>query len=260
MPIDFSSPSNHQTYASRSADASWFDQMRDVLQGQIPERVADIGCGGGIYTRAWREFGAHTVVGIDMSAPQIALAQAETADAAITWAVANAYATSLADASQDLVFNRAVIHHLQDHPAAMAEAYRILAPGGLMIVQDRTIEDVLQPESPQHFRALFFREYPGLLETEYQRRPVHNTFTQVLSDAGFSDIQSVSFWETRRTYRNADELRVDLLARTGRSILHDLTDEELHHLTDTILANATGHFPLAESDRWTMWTARKPGQ
>jgi hypothetical protein len=40
------------------------------------------------------------------------------------------------------------------------------------------------------------------------------------------------FSERRRTYANLKELNADLHARTGRSILHGLTDEELSRLAD----------------------------
>lgn len=125
-------------------------------------------------------------------------------------------------------------------------------------MQDRTIEDVLQPASPEHFRAMFFTAFPRLVATERRRRPETNAFTHILEVTGFDAPATITFWETRRTYQTDEELRSDLLARTGRSILHQLNDTELQSLTETILEASAGHFPLKERDRWTIWTATKP--
>lgn len=48
----------------------------------------------------------------------------------------------------------------------------------------------------------------------------------------FSFIPSMMYTRerTRRSYTNFNELREDLLSRTGRSILHELSDEELADL------------------------------
>jgi len=257
MPIDFHDPGNAHTYAARHADPGWFTQVRDVLGGHEPGQVMDIGCGGGIYSRAWRQLGAESVTGLDFS-QQMVNDAAATDDPAVTFVVASAYETGLAPESCDIVFSRAVVHHLDDHAAAFTEAFRILKKGGMLIVQDRTIEDVMQPASPQHIRAHFFSVFPRLLDQERARRPDTEDFRTTLRRIGFSSPSVQTFWETRRTYQSADELKQDLLARTGRSILHGLSDAELQVLTTTILESSSGQYPIDEQDRWTMWIAHKP--
>lgn len=259
MPIDFNAPENENTYAKRSADESWLEHMRSLLGDRTIGRVADIGCGGGIYSRAWRSLGAQSVVGLDASAQMVADSRAATSDAAITFEEATTDETGLEGGSCDIVFSRAVIHHLSDHERAFAEAFRILKPGGMVIVQDRTIEDVEQPSSPKHLRGWIFELYPTLLNEERRRRPVTEDFQEVLSHVGLVGIATDTFWENRRTYATPEELREDILARTGRSILHELSDGDLRTLADTLTLVTTGMYPLTEHDRWTMWTATKPG-
>lgn len=258
MPIDFHDTANAKTYASRWAHEGWFQQMLSILGEREPGSVADVGCGGGIYSRAWRELGASQVIGIDSSIQMIEDGRAATNDPAIQFRVANAYETGIDANHCDVVFSRAVIHHLENYAAAMAEAFRIIKPGGMLIVQDRSIEDVLQPASPQHFRAHFFSLYPNLLEIERQRRPETGALSATLMRVGFESPSIATMWEARRSYQTPEELRDDIRARTGRSILHELCDDELATLTDAILAASEGHFPLEERDRWTIWSATKP--
>jgi hypothetical protein len=78
-----------------------------------------------------------------------------------------------------------------------------------------------------------------------------------LHAVGFSSVQALSLWETRRIYANPTELADDLRARTGRSILHALTDAELDRLIAHILAQFPPSQPITERDRWTIWQASK---
>src|SRR5260370_21769323 len=74
MAIDFHSKTNRSTYAGRLADAGWAGAIRHIVD-PTGKRVADIGCGGGIYSRAWRELGAHEVLGVDFSEAMVAAAR-----------------------------------------------------------------------------------------------------------------------------------------------------------------------------------------
>jgi ubiquinone/menaquinone biosynthesis C-methylase UbiE len=257
--IDFHSQSVSGTYTSRTAGEDWGRSIRTIVdpQGAI---VADIGCGGGIYSRAWSDLGASRVVGIDFSTQMVSDATAaSTGFPALTFSQGNATDTGLPDAWVDIVFERALIHHLPDPGAAFAEARRILKPGGVLIVQDRTMDDVLQPASPSHFRGYFFEAFPRLLEIERRRRPDASAVAKAMTHVGFTEISSAPVPEVRRTYASLDELQTDLRARTGRSILHELTDSELDLLIGQISERVADSFPLREVDYWTIWTATSPG-
>jgi len=56
MPIDFHDEQNKQTYATRNADESWISLIKDTVVVSNT-RIADIGCGGGIYTKALIKMG-----------------------------------------------------------------------------------------------------------------------------------------------------------------------------------------------------------
>lgn len=258
MPVDFHSHAIKGTYASRTADTSWKDAMLAILDPRSA-MVADIGCGGGIYTRAWAELGARSVTGVDFSPRMVDDAAEHTADlGSVQVLQGDATATPIPDGTIDVVFSRAVIHHLPDIGAAFDEAFRILSPGGTIIVQDRTIEDVQKPASAQHLRGWFFELFPHLMDIEAARRPAASIVNERLEYAGFSEIGMQSLFEFRRRYESARLLRDDLRARTGRSILHELDDDKLESLIEHVVDRVTDSMPLEEGDYWTVWSARKP--
>jgi ubiquinone/menaquinone biosynthesis C-methylase UbiE len=252
--IDFHSETIRGTYARRDADTGWADAMTGIVD-PIGKRVADVGCGGGIYSQAWRTLGAADVVGVDFSSQMVADARARTPGlTGVAFQQGDAANTGLAPASRDIVFQRALIHHLKSYEPAFAEARRVLVAGGRLIVQDRTPSNVALPGSPRHLRGWFFERFPRLLDIETGRRPTSDTVKQAMRAAGFGDIQTRTLWEVRRTYATVDELEHDLAARTGRSILHALDDGELRDLI-AFIRERIGAAPIVEKDCWTIWSA-----
>ena len=85
---------------------------------------------------------------------------------------------------------------------------------------------------------------------------------QTLRQVGFLRTEERKVWETRAIYANLDSLTADLLARTGRSILHELTDNELQDFVTYITyieehaLNDDGT-EIVEQDRWTIWSGMK---
>lgn|SRR5690606_24347948 len=73
MTIDFFDPGNRFSYASRTASSEWKALMQSVTDLRDID-VADIGCGGGIYSRAMAEMGAR-VTGVDFSGEMLAAAR-----------------------------------------------------------------------------------------------------------------------------------------------------------------------------------------
>lgn len=257
MPIDFHDEAQRLTYAARQADDSWRDAMRSLVD-PVGLRVADIGCGGGIYCAAWRELGATSVTGVDFSAAMISGAREHLAGVSgVTLLQGDAYATGLDDDSADVVFARALVHHLDDLAACFREAARVLAPGGTLIVQDRTLEDASRPGSASHLRGRFFEAFPRLLDVERGRRPSRAAVEEALTAAGFGRVRAVPLEEQRRTYDGRAEVRADLMARTGRSILHELDDTELARLADHVTADLPETGVIRETDPWTVWAATR---
>lgn len=260
MTIYFFDPGNRFSYASRTASSEWKALMQSVTDLRDID-VADIGCGGGIYSRAMAEMGAR-VTGVDFSGEMLAAARRQKTARPIRWIQADAADTGLPDSSCDLVLLRAVIHHFSAEKTAevFKESHRLLRPGGWIVVQDRTPEDCRLPGGPDHLRGYLFERFPRLMEEENRRRPHLHGLERSLQEAGFHMVKTRRFWETRKVFLNFRELEKDFLGRIGRSILHRLSDEELRSLvgfTKEELTRQGVTAPFPDRDRWTLWIARK---
>jgi SAM-dependent methyltransferase len=254
VPINFRDPANRRTYSDREADASWQEAVT-ALVDPAGAHVVDVGCGGGTYLPAWHDLGAAAVTGVDSSAPILEAARESHGHlSGVSFQLGDAADTGLDATSADIVFERALIHHVPDLHAVAVEAARILRPGGILLIQDRTPEDVAQPGSIDHPRGWLFDLYPRLLDVENGRRPDPNQVEAALTAAGFGDVTTTTLWEVRRRYADREDYVAEIAARTGRSILHELDDDELTELVAE-LRRRIPDGPMVEQDRWTFWRA-----
>ncbi|MHA1995412.1 MAG: class I SAM-dependent methyltransferase [Candidatus Hodarchaeales archaeon] len=255
MSINFHDEKNRFKYAKRQVDSDWFKKILEIVNPQ-KKHVIDIGCGGGIYTRAWAQLGTTHVLGLDFSEEMIQTAIELSVNFPNTsFLVGNAISTGLEDQIADIVFERALIHHIADISSCINEVFRLLRSGGMYIIQDRTPEDVAVPASKKHVRGYFFEKFPFLLDIEYKRRPKTNIIQEKLKETGFREIKSYSLWETRKIYQNLAGLTSDLRERTGRSILHEISNKQLEEIINYISFNIQSEKMIIEKDRWTIWSA-----
>jgi ubiquinone/menaquinone biosynthesis C-methylase UbiE len=260
VPIDFHAAQNRYTYASREADPAWRQAISKIVAVN-GKNALDIGGGGGIYIKALAQMGATHVTGVDFSREMLLGAQeyCQGYDN-ITFKVGSALATGLPDEQYDFVLERALTHHLkpEELPTCFAEARRLLRSGGVFIVQNRTPQDCSLPGDTTHLRGYYFERYPRLLTREIARRPDSATMFAALQQAGFHTIEERKLWETVKVYPDITALANELLARTGRSILHELSDDELCSLVDYIRERFTNYDQqIVEQGRWTLWIAHK---
>jgi arsenite methyltransferase len=114
------------------------------------EQVVDLGCGAGVDTvLAAGEVGAQGLaVGVDMLASMAgrarALAEATETDN-VGFVTAEMEALPLPDRSVDAVVSNGSINLAARKSRVLAEAYRVLRPGGRLAVSDLTIQEAQLP-------------------------------------------------------------------------------------------------------------------
>jgi SAM-dependent methyltransferase len=109
------------------------------LAGRV---VIDVGCGDGRLARTLAEAGAAEVIGLECSARQLAKAGALPPHDRVSVREGVAEAMPLPDASAGAVVFFNSLHHvpLARMAAALAEAARVLAPGGLCYIGEPVAE------------------------------------------------------------------------------------------------------------------------
>lgn len=137
------------------------EYLRESLALAEPVPAAlDVGCGTGLSSLALATI-AQRVVGVDASGEMLAAATpAET----IEYVRASAEALPLRDGAFDLVTVSQVIHWL-DRARFVAEARRVLRPGGWLVVYDQHLsprQPRVDAEAWARFREEFHARFPRL--------------------------------------------------------------------------------------------------
>jgi ubiquinone/menaquinone biosynthesis C-methylase UbiE len=147
---------------TRAASPSVLDPLRAALAGAPGRRLADIGGGTGNYARALRDEGWDPVV-IDREPAMLARAGAK----GLETIAGDAQRLPLPDGSVDAAMLVSMLHHVEDPAAAIAEARRILRPGGRLVLMVFTREDVAAMWLSDYFpstRAWMFESHPTLAQ------------------------------------------------------------------------------------------------
>lgn len=103
--------------------------------------MLDVGCGQGKSFKFLKQtFHPATLIGIDADAEVLekARAQAHADGVDVELMIGNGAAISLPDCSVDIVFCHQTFHHLVEQEKAIAEFYRVLKPGGMLLFAEST--------------------------------------------------------------------------------------------------------------------------
>ena len=160
------------------------------------ETVLDLGSGGGIdvLLSARRVGPTGKAYGLDMTDDMLALARRNAAEAGVEnveFLKGEIEHVPLPDASVDVIISNCVINLSGDKRAVLAEAFRVLKPGGRFAVSDVVVRGEV-PAAVKRSMELWVGCVAGALE--------EGEFLRLLGDVGFEDASI----EPTRVYRSED--------------------------------------------------------
>jgi ubiquinone/menaquinone biosynthesis C-methylase UbiE len=134
--------------------------------------LVDVGCGPGAAAREGARLGA-TVVAVDPAPVMLAVARRLTRrSAAIDWVEGTAEALPVVDDSATVLWSLAAVHHWADVDAGLAEAGRVLRPGGRLVIIEREVRPGATGHASHGWTA-----------------PQADAFAQACRVAGFRDVE-----------------------------------------------------------------------
>lgn len=181
--------------ASRRSEATYMTpdvvEQRRAVRAALAlgqgERVLDIGSGAGLLAHELAaEVGAGgSVDGVDQSESMLALARRRRPSdeaAEVRFVAGDACALPFADGSFDAAVATQVYEYVHDMPAALGEAFRVLRPGGRLLVLDTDWGSIVwHSRDAERMRRMLAAWDEHLVDPYLPRR-----LTRLLSDARFS--------------------------------------------------------------------------
>lgn len=137
--------------------------LAEVLAEPQARCLLDVGCGGGQAAIMLQSRYPHLQLsGIDVSDFMIDRARRNAANQrySIQFKVADAQELPYPDASFDVVYSFGSAKHWPDPPQGFAECWRVLKPGGHLLVSDATSD--VKPDDVQNFYTI--AGFPGFLK------------------------------------------------------------------------------------------------
>ncbi|MEO0625044.1 MAG: methyltransferase domain-containing protein [Pseudomonadota bacterium] len=172
---------------ARAEDPAQVEMRRAYMSKiELPEGATgvELGSGPGDVTRDILDVaGAAEALGIEPSPVMVEAARARHTDkAGLRFEVGDAKATGLADASMDLVVLHTLLIHCPGPEEALAEAFRILRPGGWLAVFD---EDPPSVTAAVHLHDPFHAVVDNLLKVYVHDQWLVRRIPALLAKAGF---------------------------------------------------------------------------
>ncbi len=155
----------------------------ELLAFRPGDLVADVGCGLGTAGRELAALGVR-VIGFDASEAMVAEARRRSGAESVEFALADVSALPLEDGALAGYRAERLYQHLADPTVALAEAWRVLAPGGGLVLVDQDWDAFLIDGDPKDVTRAILLGFADSIRNGWIGRSYH----RLLTSAGFGDV------------------------------------------------------------------------
>ena len=168
---------------------SWKSVAEALLRLMPPMTIADLGAGEGTFALLLAQR-AKKVIAVDTSAKMIEVGSEQARRHGVNnieFRIGDMEDLPIAPAEVDLVFFSQSLHHALHPDRAIKEAFRILAPGGRIVLLD------LLKHRFEEARELYADEWLGFSEAELESMLEHAGFTAIQTSVVYKEAETPQF-------------------------------------------------------------------
>jgi len=159
----------------------WFERLAEAGGLGPGKRLVDLGCGTGRFTIPLVEQTRCGAVGLDSSSAMLARARANDRAGLVRWVRGDVEQPGVADDSFDCALMSLMMHHVYDHLTTFRAVFRMLRPGGVLLIRQGTLEQILNDA--------MHRFFPETVGVDLARTPLRIQIEQWLAQAGFDQVE-----------------------------------------------------------------------
>ncbi len=227
----------------------WIARLAEAGELGPGKRLIDLGCGTGRWTNALAYRTGCEAVGLDRSLGMLDKARAKDTEGRVRWVLGDVQNPGLAPEIFDCALMSLMLHHLRGHAGIFRTVWRMLRPGGVFLIRQGTLEQILNDPMHQFF--------PETIEVDLARTPMRAEIVRWLNEAGFArvDVELVK----QRPFTCAEEALQEFRLRV-MSALRMISDDAYYAGLRRVEEYAREH----PDDEWlqsalfTLFAARKP--
>ncbi|NHJ04534.1 MAG: methyltransferase domain-containing protein [Candidatus Heimdallarchaeota archaeon] len=208
--------------------------LADVQEG---ETIVDLGSGAGIdcFLAANRAGIEGKVIGVDMTPEMIDLARENAFKGNyknVEFRLGEIEHLPIANNVADLIISNCVINLASDKEQVFREAYRVLKPGGRIIISDIMFAKTLPEKVSTALKGMASCVSRAVIAEEY---------LETIKRAGFTDVEIIDRYTIQRkeqklTKKEQNEKQKITLISDGKKIEVELTPEEIENMNEAIIS------------------------
>lgn len=185
--MDWESIWGQESRLAEKARSRLSDEVLPIMTQFLPKTgvILEAGCGPADWVLCLQSLG-YSVIGFDFCESVLLSAQAQVAGLPLM--VGDVLSIGLQNDSVDAIISLGVIEHFEGGPyGALREAYRVLKPGGVMLVSVPHMNGLRRlPFAERLKKSTWFRKLTGKKLTFWQYKFTLNQFVGFLKTTGFT--------------------------------------------------------------------------